>query len=125
MDVKTLTKMTKWMETTDLQEITWRSGDDKIGLKFNNNPEHSAAIASSMEPVLSPSIGIFRFARPGKTNHLKEGSSVKNGAELGVVEVGKDFKSVTAPSNGLLKIISIEDGKPVEYGQPLFFIEPK
>lgn len=125
MDVKTLTKMTKWMESTDLEEITWRSGDDKISLKLNNNPDHNTAIASSMEPVLSPSIGIFRFARPGKTNHLKEGSSVKAGAELGVVEVGKDFKSVAAHSNGLLKIISIQDGKPVEYGQPLFFIEPK
>ncbi len=125
MDVKTLTKLTKWMETTDLEEITWRNGEDKISLKLNNNPEQSAAIASSMEPVLSPTIGIFRFARPGKTNHLKEGSSVKNGQELGVVEVGKDFKAVTAPSNGLLKIISIEDGKPVEYGQPLFFVEPR
>lgn len=125
MDVKTLTKMTKWMEGTDLEEITWRSGDDKISLKLNNNPEHSAAIASSLEPVLSPSIGIFRFARPGKTNHLKEGASVKAGQELGVVEVGRDFKAVAAPSNGLLKIISIQDGKPVEYGQPLFFIEPK
>jgi biotin carboxyl carrier protein len=78
-----------------------------------------------MEPVLSPSIGIFRFARPGKTNHLKEGSSIKTGQELGVVEVGKDFKSVAAHGNGLLKIISIQDGKPVEYGQPLFFVEPK
>lgn len=123
MDVKTLTKLTKWMETTDLEEITWKSGDDKISLKLNNNPEHNASIASSMEPVLSPSIGIFRFARPGKTNQLKEGSAVKQGQELGVVEVGKDFKSVTAPANGLLKIISIEDGKPVEYGQPLFFFE--
>ncbi len=125
MDVKNLTKLTKWMETTDLEEITWRSGGDKISLKINNNPAHTTSIASSLEPVLSPSIGIFRFARPGKTNHLKEGSSVKNGQELGVVEVGKDFKSVTAPSDGLLKIISIEDGKPVEYGQPLFFFEPK
>jgi len=125
MDVKTLSKMTKWMETTDLEEITWLNGGDKISLRLNNSPEHSAAIASSLEPVLSPSIGIFRFARPGNTNQLKEGSSVKAGGELGVVEVGKDFKSIKAPSTGLLKIISIEDGKPVEYGQPLFFIEPK
>lgn len=125
MDVKTLTKMTKWMETTDLEEITWKSGGDRISLKLNNTPEHSVTIASSLEPVLSPSIGIFRFARPGKTNHLKEGSTIKAGAELGVVEVGKELKSVTAASNGLLKIISIEDGKPVEYGQPLLFIEPR
>jgi biotin carboxyl carrier protein len=125
MDVKTLAKLTKWMEGTDLEEITWRNGEDKISLKLNNNPGHNNSIASTMEPVLSPSIGIFRFARPGKTNQLKEGASVKSGQELGVVEVGKDFKSVTAPSNGLLKIISIEEGKPVEYGQPMFFLEPK
>ena len=47
MDVKTLTKLTKWMETTDLEEITWRNGEDKISLKLNNNPEQSAAIAST------------------------------------------------------------------------------
>ena len=125
MDVKTLSKLTKWMETTDLEEITWRNGDDKISLKINNNPEQSSTIASTMEPVLAPTIGIFRFARPGKTNHLKEGASIKSGQELGVVEVGKDLKPVAAPSDGLLKIISIEDGKPVEYGQPLFFVEPR
>ncbi|HBA59354.1 MAG TPA: hypothetical protein DCZ92_00745 [Elusimicrobia bacterium] len=125
MDVKTLTKLTKWMESTDLEEITWKNGEDKISLKFNNNPVHNSVLSSAMEPVLAPSIGIFRFARPGKTNHLKEGASVKKGQELGIVEVGKDFKSVTAPANGLLKIISIEDGKPVEYGQPMFFVEPK
>jgi acetyl-CoA carboxylase biotin carboxyl carrier protein len=125
MDVKELSKLTKWMETTDLEEITWRVGDDKISLKLNNNPAHNTTIASTMEPVLAPSIGLFRFARPGKTNHLKEGASIKKGQELGVVEVGKDFKPVTAPADGLLKIISIEDGKPVEYGQPVFFVEPK
>jgi len=32
---------------------------------------------------------------------------------------------VPAPADGLLKIISVEDSKPVEYGQPLFFVEPR
>ncbi|HNW45187.1 MAG TPA: hypothetical protein PKI19_11830 [Elusimicrobiales bacterium] len=125
MDIAKLSKLTKWMETTDLEEITWRSGEDKITLKINSNPAHTTTISSTLEPVLAPSIGLFRFARPGKTNNLKEGASVKKGQELGVIEMGKDFKSVTAPADGLLKIISVEDGKPVEYGQPLFFVEPK
>ncbi len=125
MDIKTLTKISKWMETTDLEEITWKSGEDKISLKINNNPAHTATISTNLEPVLAPSIGMFRFARPGKTNHLKEGASVKKGQELGVIEVGKDFKPVPAPADGLLKIISVEDSKPVEYGQPLFFVEPR
>lgn len=125
MDIKTLTKISKWMETTDLEEITWKNGDDKISLKINNNPAHTATISTNLEPVLAPSIGMFRFARPGKTNHLKEGASVKKGQELGVIEVGKDYKPVPAPADGLLKIISVEDSKPVEYGQPLFFVEPR
>jgi len=50
---------------------------------------------------------------------------VKKGAELGVVEAAKEFKPVSAPADGTLKIISVEDGHTVEYGQPLFFLEPK
>jgi biotin carboxyl carrier protein len=125
MDVKTLGRITKWMESTDLEEITWKNGADKISLKVNNSPEAHGKFSSTLVPVLSPSIGIFRFARPGKTNAPKEGLAVKKGAELGVVEVARDFKSVMPGGDGYLKIISVEDGQTVEYGQPLFFIEPK
>ncbi|MEI7481353.1 MAG: biotin/lipoyl-containing protein [Elusimicrobiota bacterium] len=125
MDVKTLSKITKWMESTDLEEITWKNGGEKISLKVNNSPESHSKFSSTIEPVASPSIGIFRFARPGKAHSLKEGMPVKKGAELGVVEVAKDFKPVISPIGGCLKIISVEDGKIVEYGQPLFFIEPR
>ena len=125
MDVKTLSKITKWMESTDLEEITWKNGADKISLKVNNSPEAHSKFSSALVTVQAPSIGIFRFARPGKTNSLKEGMAVKKGAELGVVEVAKDFKPVVSGADGYLKIISVEDGQTVEYGQPLFFIEPK
>ena len=125
MDVKTLSRITKWMESTDLEEITWKNGGEKISLKVNNSPESHSKFSSTIEPVASPSIGIFRFARPGKAHSLKEGMAVKKGAELGVVEVAKDFKPVISPIGGCLKIISVEDGKIVEYGQPLFFIEPR
>ena len=125
MDVKTLGKITKWMETTDLEEVTWRAGGDKISLKVNNTPESHTKFSSTIVPVCAPSIGIFRFARPGKAGVLKQGMSVKKGTELGVVEAAKEFKPVSAAGDGYLKIISVEDGQTVEYGQPLFFIEPK
>jgi biotin carboxyl carrier protein len=125
MDVKTLSKITKWMESTDLEEITWKNGGNRISLKVNNSPESHSKFSSTIIPVCAPSIGIFRFARPGKAHTLKQGMGVKKGAELGVVDAAKEFKSVTAPGDGYLKIISVEDGHTVEYGQPLFFIEPK
>ena len=68
MDVKTLGKITKWMESTDLEEITWKNGEDKISLKVNNFPESHSKFSATLEPVAAPSIGFFRFARPGKTN---------------------------------------------------------
>lgn len=125
MDLKILGKLTKWMETTDLEEITWKAGTEKISLKVNNSPEPHSNFSSSLIPVFAPAIGIFRFARQGMSNKLKEGMAVKKGAELGVLEVAKELKPVLSPADGNLKIISIEDGKPVEYGQPLFFIEPR
>jgi biotin carboxyl carrier protein len=125
MDVKTLGKLTKWMESTDLEEVTWKNGGDKVSLKVNNTPEPHAKFASTIVPVSAPSIGIFRFARPGKAAVLKQGQTVKKGGELGVVEAAKELKPVAAPCDGYLKIISVEDGHTVEYGQPLFFIEPK
>lgn len=126
MDIKTLGKLTKWMETTDLEEITWKGNGEKISLKINNFPQQGQMLpGSSLVAVNSPSIGIFRFAPAGKSNLIKEGSPVKKGQELGVVEVGKEHKPVLSPENGSVKIMSVEEGKTVEYGQPLFFIEPR
>jgi acetyl-CoA carboxylase biotin carboxyl carrier protein len=125
MDVKTLGKITKWMESTDLEEVTWKNGGDRISLRVNNTPEAHGKFSSSIVPVCSPSIGIFRFARPGKASAVKQGMPVKKGSELGVVEAAKEFKPVTAPCDGSLKIISVEDGHTVEYGLPLFFVEPR
>jgi len=125
MDIKSLGKITKWMESTDLEEITWRNGESKISLKVNNSPESHHKFSSTIIPVCSPSIGVFRFAHPGKAAVLKEGMTVKKGVELGVVAAAKEFKPALAPVDGVIKIISVEDGQTVEYGQPLFFIEPK
>ena len=56
---------------------------------------------------------------------IKEDMPVKQGDILGFVEMNKASKEVAATAEGILKIISVKDGAAVEYGQPLFFIEPK
>ncbi|MEA3307273.1 MAG: biotin/lipoyl-containing protein [Elusimicrobiota bacterium] len=127
MDVKTLGKITKWMETTDLNEVVWKKGANKFSLKVNGAQPQACNVSthSSLIPVNSPSIGIFRFAIRGKSCLIKEGNEVKKGQDMGIIEIGKNFKPVKAQENGFVKIICIEDGKTVEYGQPLFFLEPK
>ncbi|MCG2726082.1 MAG: hypothetical protein L6420_07480 [Elusimicrobia bacterium] len=127
MNVKTLGKITKWMCATDLNEIIWKNGTNKFTLKVNSAQPQACNVSarSSLIPVNSPSIGIFRFAIRGKSCLVKEGAEVKKGQDMGIIEIGKNFKPVKAQEAGFVKIICIEDGKTVEYGQPLFFLEPK
>lgn len=126
MDVKQLGKITKWMESTDLDEVTWKDGTDGFSLKFQNpNIVHSVINQSSMKPVTSPSIGVFRFSKPGTSGMVKEGTEIKKGQEIGFIEVGKEHKPVISEIHGFVKIICVEDGQIIEYGQPVMFIEPK
>lgn len=127
MDVKTLGKITKWMGSTDLKEVVWKKGQNKFSLKVNSDEPQACHVSprAALIPVNSPSIGIFRFSKRGKSCLVKEGSEIKQGQEMGIVEIGKTYKPVKAEENGFVKIICIEDGKTVEYGQPLFFLEPR
>jgi len=54
---------------------------------------------------------------------VAEGLSVKEGDRLGYIETFSGAKPVAAPCGGFVKLVCVEDGKPVNYGQPLFFVE--
>jgi acetyl-CoA carboxylase biotin carboxyl carrier protein len=126
MDVKQLGKITRWMEATDLDEVTWKNGTDGFSLKFQNpNIAHSSIHPSSIKPITSPSIGVFRFSKPGTSGMVQEGTEIKKEQEIGFIEVAKEHKPVISEINGFVKIICVEDGQTIEYGQPIMFIEPK
>lgn len=124
MDVKILAKLSKWMCSTDLEELTWESGENKISLKTNNLPVETNIPASAVQPVLAPAIGIYHSAMLGSSNTFKEGQNIEKGQDLGWIETGKNREPILASCSGTLKISAAKDGQPTEYGQPLFFIEP-
>jgi acetyl-CoA carboxylase biotin carboxyl carrier protein len=124
MDIKTLGKITKWMESTDLSELSWKKGWDGFDLKFLGDDPAVPAIHSPLAAIFSPAVGIYRFSAPGKSSPLCEGMKLKSGQELGYVELGRDKKPVKTTRDGYLRVLCVEDGKPVQYGQPLFFMEP-
>lgn len=126
MNITEISKITKWMESTDLEEVTLRNGSNKLSLKHTNSPQHqNFKIQANLVPVMSPFIGIFRQSEKGKEMKLNEGDYVRKDQVLGYVEVLKELKEIKSPCDGTLKIISVEDSSPVEYSQPVFFIEPK
>jgi biotin carboxyl carrier protein len=114
-----------WMRTTDLVEVAYRSGEDKVSFRFEDaGPVHGPIPGTSLVPVLSPEVGIFRFNEIGKARRAEKDVEVEAGLVLGLVDTGAAKREVTAPAAGRLSLVLAEEGKAVEYGQPLFFIRP-
>ena len=54
---------------------------------------------------------------------IKEGDTIKKGQVIGIVEAMKLMNEIEADASGVIKAILVENGEPVEYGQPLFVID--
>lgn len=78
------------------------------------------------EEVKSPMVGTFyRSSGPGKPPFVEKGGEVKKGDILCIVEAMKIMNDIKSTLDGKLLDILVENGEPVEYGQPLFIIQKK
>jgi acetyl-CoA carboxylase biotin carboxyl carrier protein len=74
--------------------------------------------------VLSPMVGTaYRKPSPDAKNFVEIGSKVQAGDKVLLVEAMKTFNEIVAPRSGTVTAIFVEDGTPVEYGEPLLVIE--
>ena len=93
----------------------------------SSKPEPSAETVqpSSGENILSPMPGTFYLASsPDADPFVKEGDSISEGDTLCIIEAMKIMNEIEAEQNGTITKILVENGKPVEYNQPLFVINP-
>jgi len=73
--------------------------------------------------VKSPMVGIFyRSSSPGASAFVEVGQSVSAGDTLCIIEAMKLLNEIEAETSGTVKAILVDNGQPVEYGQPLFVI---
>jgi acetyl-CoA carboxylase biotin carboxyl carrier protein len=89
--------------------------------------ETPAAAAAPAEPeghtVKSPMVGTFyRASAPGAKPFVEIGQTVKTGETVCIIEAMKLLNEIEADRDGVIKAILVENGQPVEYGQPLFII---
>lgn len=124
MDTKLITEITTWLKTTDLAEFCYQKDHNCIEIKTREALPAPLQTQCRLTAVTAPALGFYKAAQKGRNLTLKEGQKVKTGDALGLVETASQTHAITAPVAGTLRIISAEEGKPVEYGQPLFFIEP-
>ncbi len=76
--------------------------------------------------VVAPMVGTFyRAASPEAEPFVNEGDFVHIGDTLGVIEAMKLFNEIESEHSGRIKRILVENAQPVEYGEPLFLIEPE
>jgi|SRR6516165_878568 acetyl-CoA carboxylase biotin carboxyl carrier protein len=74
--------------------------------------------------VKSPMVGtVYLRPSPGAPAFVEIGSQVKTGDKILLIEAMKTFNEVVGPRAGTVTAILVEDGQPVEYGQPLIVIE--
>lgn len=89
-----------------------------------------AAVTAAAEPaapeghvVKSPMVGTFyRTPSPNAKSFVEVGQTVKTGDTLCIIEAMKLMNEIEADESGVIKAILIENGQPVEYGEPLFII---
>jgi acetyl-CoA carboxylase biotin carboxyl carrier protein len=88
------------------------------------SPLASAPPADHPGSVKSPMVGTaYLRASPEAKPFVEVGSVVKAGDKILLVEAMKTFNEIVAPKAGKVVEIFVEDGSPVEYGQPLLAIE--
>jgi acetyl-CoA carboxylase biotin carboxyl carrier protein len=137
--------LAKLLEETGLTEIEIQRDGASVRVARNLStlgsrtrpPEGSVAaiaiaapLAVPIEPskhpglVASPMVGTaYRGAAPAAKPFVDVGSPVKAGDTLIIIEAMKTMNQIPAPRDGTVIQILVEDGQPVEYGEPLMIIE--
>lgn len=142
MDLKQLEKIIALMEKSDLTELEVSEGDSRIYLSRQPiNPQVTAApvvasVANAPAPaqpqdcktttghiMRAPMVGTFYKApSPSSPPFVSIGQRVKEGDVLCIIEAMKMMNQITADKSGTVEAILVEDGKPVEFDQPLMTI---
>jgi len=87
-------------------------------------PAAPAAAGPKGDVVKSPMVGtIYMQPQPGAKSFIHVGDRVDVGQTLLIVEAMKTMNPIPAPKGGIVTAILIEDGQPVEYGEPLVVID--
>jgi acetyl-CoA carboxylase biotin carboxyl carrier protein len=139
-DEDTIRGLAKLLDETGLTEIEIERGGERIRIGRTARavsvaapalPAVSAAVAApAADPakhpgaVPSPMVGTAYLApSPGAKPFVDIGQTVKAGDTLLIVEAMKTMNQIPAPRGGTVTQILVEDGQPVEFGEPLMIIE--
>ncbi|WP_018153163.1 acetyl-CoA carboxylase biotin carboxyl carrier protein [Leeia oryzae] len=152
MDLRKLKKLIDLVQESGIAELEVTEGEEKVRITSTVAHTHTyaapmqhmvpaaaapvaAAPVAAAEPaaeagyadaslVKSPMVGTFyRAGAPGAKPFVEVGQSVSVGDRLCIIEAMKLMNEIESDRAGVVKAVLIENGQPVEYGEPLFVIE--
>ena len=152
MDLRKLKKLIDLVEESGIAELELTEGEEKIRIVKEGGqtrepfymvsgpapasapmPVAAPAPAAPLPPatlaepeghiVKSPMVGTYyRCPSPGAKSFVEVGDSVKKGQTVCIIEAMKLMNEIEADKDGVIKAVLVENGQPVEYGEPLFII---
>ena len=151
MDLRKLKKLIDLVQESGIAELEITEGEEKVRINRVGAPGHPGMIAmpqssfhavqaatpaplvttgAAAEPaepeghvVKSPMVGTFyRSSAPGAKPFVEIGQNINAGETLCIIEAMKLLNEIEADQTGVVKKVMVENGQPVEYGQPLFII---
>lgn len=155
MEIKDIKRIVELMKTNDLSEFSMKDENFELAMKRGGGeapqivyasapaaaapaaPVAAAPAAPAAAPaadseddglieIPSPIVGTFyRKPSPDTDNFVSVGSEVSEDTVVCIVEAMKVMNEIKADVKGVIKKILVDDTSPVQYGQPLFLVEPK
>jgi acetyl-CoA carboxylase biotin carboxyl carrier protein len=150
MDIRKVKKLIELLDESGIAEIEITEGEESVRIsRYSTSaqaapmmapamasapvaaaPAAAAAPAIAAEPpapghrVTAPMVGTYYSSpTPGAKTFVSIGSRVEAGDTLCIIEAMKMMNQIEADTSGTVVSILVENGDPVEYGQPLFIIE--
>jgi biotin carboxyl carrier protein len=102
-----------------------RNSADRTALDVPHPDGARAQPEGGLVPIVAPMVGTFyRSPKPEAPVFVNEGDEVHVGQTVCILEAMKLFNEITSEVDGRIARVLAENGAPVEYGQPLFLVEP-
>ena len=145
MDLRKLKKLIDLVQESGISELEVTEGEEKVKIVKSGGsavayaapappaPTPAPVLAPALEAapaaiqghvVKSPMVGTFyRSPSPGAKHFVEVGDTVKSGDTICIIEAMKLLNEIECDKDGVIKAILVENGQPVEYGEPLVVID--
>lgn len=151
MDIRKIKKLIELLEDSDVSEIEIVEGEESVRIARASGVTYAAPVVQAAAPVAAPAVApapasapqaaaepmmppgtimespmvgtFYRSSSPTTPSFVEVGQSVNKGDTICIIEAMKIMNQIEAEISGTVRAVLVEDGQPVEFGEPLIVID--